>query len=1216
MSAGINGFRAICVPAWGLTMALFGLASSLASGQILGLESIDAVLPFFDPKSRSIRDPQPGDELPPMRVLLSRSRFWAQDKHLDVVVQLDAEHPQGALRVRLLDSNGQDLSRFDISPLPGPRFIFYPRIPDGLAEGGKGEIELTWLRESRVVAEHREAFRVEQFEEPAARSGRVRLSMPNRPGLAQRGVPVTAGVPFPRGTLTDVSHLRLVDERDREHPLQVMETARWSKYGSIKWILCDFTVDFEGKAREFHLEYGPAVHRLERPAISVSGSDGFPVVEAGRLRFEGGLWFDVASDGNHIKVLDEQGLSGAFVEHEDGRFYRAPVAGRYEVEESGPEKVVLRREGWYVEEGGDRQFCRYVTRYIIHRDSPFVRIFHTWIFTGDGNRDRIRNMGWQFALPEGFVGRGFLTGFGDAGRWTPGDYLLQWDYEHFDVFAGDELTEYAGGRAPGAAMAVDDGVRLFFGTKDFWQNYPSELEFRNGSLWFHNWPRHIRPAGHTFDKKLLLTSPGPALSSAARYKQEKPNSLTLSEWRLNAVQLRFAHEGETLDFRLPDAFAEDPIYECAVLPENHWDKGVPESTNAQGISRTEEMWLYLAGEDADAARVLQGLNDETLRAVVDPAWVARSGAFGDIHHQDRANYPEDERIYELVALAPSNWAERLGAYGMWIYGDVPAWNPRLSSKTPNLYRAYREGHHGWPYPWIPFARSADSRLLKAAQASTRQMIDACYCHYVSEDVARLAGPNRYRRLGRWERSLLPWAARAGTSTRGYTCHSDHFWHAWYLTGYHRGRDIALTWGAQTKVQEVGGGRWFDHRRGPISHDRTRYALAVSYLDMYEATLDPWFLVALHEILKMNRSEYLRGRPSRVDFWRPWGRDFLRFTGSEEFAKLYLTMVNDPTRWHHLRSAGWGGRRGGGHPRIEPYAYTWRLTGGPYHLNRVAGILQMAKARVYDGHEPWYLRGWEVTGAQVQVSMWVPWYLRLFPAGLAVLDEAEERPSPIGYMFQLGTEPANRAEDGQRMHHAPVIALKKRAGEALPIFLGRIWSNSEMNYAVIGPDGGTALSGLWDAKQNKRLDIPATAPAGVYRFKATFKKSDRLGVPLSEPSIPEVIELNRGEQMPHSGRESRFYFMVPKGVDRFVVVFAETARRMSVWDPNGERVWDVNDRDGGTRAEIDVRPEHASRLWCVTVPASWAPRFRMDPRIPPVYAVDPSRWFDPNEAEQQ
>ena len=80
------------------------------------------------------------------------------------------------------------------------------------------------------------------------------------------------------------------------------------------------------------------------------------------------------------------------------------------------------------------------------------------------------------------------------GDWKQGDYLLQHDYDHYQVVEGKRTSQFPGGRAVGAAAATASGARLYFGVKDFWQSYPSELEFRSGSLWFHNWPRHNQPA--------------------------------------------------------------------------------------------------------------------------------------------------------------------------------------------------------------------------------------------------------------------------------------------------------------------------------------------------------------------------------------------------------------------------------------------------------------------------------------------------------------------------------------------------------------------------------------------------------------------------------------------------------------------------------------------------------------------------------------------------
>src|SRR5690606_24110655 len=110
---------------------------------------------------------------------------------------------------------------------------------------------------------------------------------------------------------------------------------------------------------------------------------------------------------------------------------------------------------------------------------------------------------------------GFLTKFGPEGRREPGDSLLQHHFEHFEIVDHGQVKDFPGGRSPGVAIAEGNGVRLHFGAKDFWQNYPSELEFRDNALWFHNWPRHNKPARWSYD----------------------PTKLKVQEWELNLAQV-------------------------------------------------------------------------------------------------------------------------------------------------------------------------------------------------------------------------------------------------------------------------------------------------------------------------------------------------------------------------------------------------------------------------------------------------------------------------------------------------------------------------------------------------------------------------------------------------------------------------------------------------------------------------------------------------------
>src|SRR5690606_2948715 len=148
--------------------------------------------------------------------------------------------------------------------------------------------------------------------QPVERTGRVRLTIPNDTGAVIAAAPMSVGVPFPRGVLSSSEHVRLVDEGGDEVPVQVTETARWSRYGSVKWVKCDFTADLAGDGRALYLEYGPEVRRgTGPPSIELEArAKGFPLVRAGRLEVRAdGVYFDAVGDGRYERGLTSEALN-------------------------------------------------------------------------------------------------------------------------------------------------------------------------------------------------------------------------------------------------------------------------------------------------------------------------------------------------------------------------------------------------------------------------------------------------------------------------------------------------------------------------------------------------------------------------------------------------------------------------------------------------------------------------------------------------------------------------------------------------------------------------------------------------------------------------------------------------------------------------------------------------------------------------------------------
>lgn len=1184
---------------------------------VLGLQAIEGDFAFYDTATDAVRNMTRPPVADAVFFYLSKEVYPAEDLHLDAMVWLDTRltggRTEGALQVEMLDARGAVLSSRQVIP-PGRQLFF--SVPFGAKPPGEGaRLRLTWKNGDKVIGAAERAFKTLAPANPPKR-GAVSLRIANPDGVTFAAIPTTVGVPFPRGALSDVGQLRLIDAAGKELPMQARVTARWSRFGSIKWVLLDFEAALSGGPAAFVLEYGEGVARRKTEPMQVEAAGTlFPRITGEALRADArGLSFRVDGRDAFEPWLKSSALLGGFVERGDGRVFG--MGGRdmtVNVEEHGPVKTVVRATGSYTDAASGSTFCRYDTRYYFFRSSPVARIMHTWIFTGDGNRDHVNDMGWRFPYAERPAAEQFLGAEGDPSSWTAGSNLLQFEHDRFEL-SNRGQTANEGRRAPGVMRAVSGGAQLAFGAKDFWQNYPSELTLDGTAMTFHNWPRNGRPSTEPVTPR-------------------------------NAFLLKFAHSGKALDFRLPDEFLTGAIPDQSSQRkggERHWSADRA-SANAQGIAQTEEMWLLAANENADVPRILKALNAENLRAVVDPAWLAASGAFYEIHPKDTAKYPDHEAIYEAVALAPGEWNERLGVYGKWIHGDA-IFEPRLEAESAGLYRTFRKSHQGWPYSWVPYVRSGDSRFFKLADNATRQMIDSNFCHYVSPDVkasVEAAKGLYYRREGWWFRSMVPWTGWRGPVSRSYLADCDYLWHSYYVTGWRRPADIAMRWADLTKEEPALGGA--DSRSGPIGREselrRMSFNLLKSYTEMYQAVFDPWFLAAMHAIADMHLTEN-RDVPWEKDssggervghFWEPGDREYHRFTGRSAYEPY---LANASRYWASYRTGPWSALNP---PMIESTAYSYGLTGDETFARRAAYFLDYAKTSVWTNEEKPYLRGIIANDLQLsRSSVFTGYYLSQFPLALALFERMGREPEPLAEAFyQMGNlKEVVDLGGGRHRYHYPVVQVKK-AGQAplrLLLQLNRdakadllSWEITDKNGRVVTKDSSAGAAPRW-------IDLAAELPGGVYTVRVSaelpMKPEDMavsalsfpgLQVPLTPPGTPEVMVVPADEGMGIALQKSQYWFHVPKGVSSFTVEFFvnppnQQARRLSVWAPDGELAWDWQKVVQGVkqprtvRATIEARPEQQGKLWRITVPGR-SSGFRLSPEIPATVAADREKWFE-------
>src|SRR5438552_13655097 len=77
---------------------------------------------------------------------------------------------------------------------------------------------------------------------PDARPEGWSLPLLLRSPIAAREQPVTRGVPFPRGLLTDPAAVALFDDAGREVFVQTQALSHWPD-DSVRWLLLDFVID-------------------------------------------------------------------------------------------------------------------------------------------------------------------------------------------------------------------------------------------------------------------------------------------------------------------------------------------------------------------------------------------------------------------------------------------------------------------------------------------------------------------------------------------------------------------------------------------------------------------------------------------------------------------------------------------------------------------------------------------------------------------------------------------------------------------------------------------------------------------------------------------------------------------------------------------------------------------------------------------------------------
>ncbi|MCZ2080399.1 MAG: hypothetical protein LC130_35985 [Bryobacterales bacterium] len=319
-------------------------------------------------------------------------------------------------------------------------------------------------REGDTISSEWQSFRTGPPANPTGSAKKERLTLK----LEKGDLPVTAGVPFPKGVLGSDEHLRLVDSASREIPLETRVLQRWTD-GSVKWVLLDFVAGDSAAT----LEYGSSVTRkTPETALTVTDNDDAVAINTGAIRFviskkRFGLFDSVSGDdGRFIGKPAEFLLTGP-----DGVVHSSLNApDQVVIEERGPVRSAVRIVGHHQAPDG-RKLFRYVIRIHAWAGRPYVRIQHA--FENDNtSTDFTEIKNFTLRIPLSGTGRQWaLAGASGAFSSAQPVTLLQHTDDRFTLQPGGTQ----GKRAQGIAEWNDGAHAVTLAVRDFWQTYPKDL---------------------------------------------------------------------------------------------------------------------------------------------------------------------------------------------------------------------------------------------------------------------------------------------------------------------------------------------------------------------------------------------------------------------------------------------------------------------------------------------------------------------------------------------------------------------------------------------------------------------------------------------------------------------------------------------------------------------------------------------------------------------
>ncbi len=543
----------------------------------------------------------------------------------------------------------------------------------------------------------------------------------------------TFGVPWPRGAVSPKTGFTVGDL-----PVQSWPLAYWPD-GSLKWS-AHAVGAANATATSFALQPGKDTSPQVPIKVDQSGAD--IVVSNGAVVWtipkSGKALIAQATNGGKAVVgavtLGALAQDSATLE-EAATITQAAYEGvvaSVTVEQAGPVRAVIKLDGTHAGQG--RQWLPFSVRLYFYAGAPSVRIVHTFIFDGDAQKDFIRGLSVNAAVPmrdelhnrhirfsgqdDGVWGEAVrtLTGlrrdpgkpakdaqiagkavdpallkgpFASEIQWIPAwsDFTLsQTNPDGYTItkrtLPGQGWIQSAAEhRASGLVYAGGASGGVALGMKDFWQRSPSRLDVRGA-------------ASDQAKVTAWLWSPDAPAMDMRSYRPD---------WGMDTYE----KQNQGLDITYEDF-------------EPGWN-------TPYGIARTTELTLWALDATPERAR-FAAMARNTARPpllTVSPERLHMAGVFGDWSLPDSSTPTRaliENRItyqldYYLQQIETHRW------YGFWNYGNVM----HTYDADRHVWR-YDVGGFAWDNSelqsdmmfWYGYLRSGRADVFRMAEAMTRQ----------------------------------------------------------------------------------------------------------------------------------------------------------------------------------------------------------------------------------------------------------------------------------------------------------------------------------------------------------------------------------------------------------------------------------------------------------------------------------------------------------------